>query len=159
MKKLLILIPILVVLLFAIAWATNIGDDMTYEGAVTFSGSQITSWTLDTDNVTLTASNCGEYHAIATDAKTYTLPTTIAGCEYTFINMGADDAVLLTITPNDSVADKIVGTCAAVVFTGTDDGDVTNTKSGANQGDWIRIIGDGNIGWTTIGCDGVWAGA
>ena len=118
--------------------------------------------TLDTGNVTLTLSDCGSIRMIATDAKTYTLPDTTtvgAGCEFTFINTGADDAVLLTVTPDDTTADAINGTCAAVVFTGTDDGDMTNTKSGANKGDWSKIVSDGVTGWFVIGCDGVWAGA
>jgi len=114
---------------------------------------------LDTANVTLVEADCGSIRMTATDAFTYTLPTTIVGCEYTFINTGADDAVLITVTPNDSVADGIYGTIAAVIMTGTDDGDLTNTKSGANKGDWAKIIGDGVDGWYIIGGDGVWAGA
>ncbi len=117
---------------------------------------------LDTGNITLTLADCGSIRMIATDAKTYTLPDTSVvgpGCEYTFINTGADDAVLLTVTPDDAVADGIFGTIAAVSMTGTDDGDLTNTKSGANQGDWAKIVSDGVTGWFIIGGDGVWNGA
>ena len=44
-------------------------------------------------------------------------------------------------------------------MTASDDGDLTNTKSGANKGDWATIVGDGDAGWYIIGGDGVWAGA
>lgn len=147
-----------------VSYADDILDTNVATGVVTLGGELAgkTSHTLDTDNVTLTISDCGSVRMIATDAKTYTLPNTAtvgAGCEYTFINTGADDAVLLTVTPDDTAADGIYGTCAAVVFTGTDDGDMTNTKTGANNGDWSRIVSDGVDGWYVIGCDGVWAGA
>jgi hypothetical protein len=147
-----------------VSYADEILDTNVATGVVTLGGelSYRTSHTLDADNVTLTIDDCGSVRMIATDAKTYTLPDTVdvgPGCEYTFINTGADDAVLLTVTPDDTTADGIYGTCAAVVFTGTDDGDMTNTKSGANKGDWSRIVSDGVNGWFVIGCDGVWAGA
>jgi hypothetical protein len=147
-----------------VTYADDIMDVNVASGVVTIGGelSYRTSHTLDTDDVTLTISDCGSVRMIATDAKTYTLPNTAnvgPGCEFTFINTGADDAVLLTVTPDDTVADGIYGTCAAVVFTGTDDGDMTNTKTGANKGDWSRIVSDGVNGWYVIGCDGVWAGA
>ena len=120
------------------------------------------SHTLYTDNKTLVAADCGSVCMIATDGKTFTLPDTTAvggGCEFTFINTGADDAVLLTVTPDDTTADGIYGTIAAVHMTGTDDGDLTNTKSGANKGDWTTIVSDGVTGWFITGGDGVWAGA
>ena len=147
-----------------VSYADDIMDVNVASGVVTLGGELAyrTSHTLDADNVTLTISDCGSVRMIATDAKTYTLPDTVdvgPGCEYTFINTGADDAVLLTVSPDDTTADGIYGTCAAVVFTGTDDGDMTNTKSGANKGDWSRIVSDGVNGWYVIGCDGVWAGA
>ncbi|MEE9529088.1 MAG: hypothetical protein V3V88_03460 [Dehalococcoidia bacterium] len=131
---------------------TTLGGELSYR----------TSHTLDTATLALTLDDCGSIRMIATDAKTYTLPDTVdvgPGCEFTFVNTGADDAVLLTVSPDDTTADGIYGTCAAVVFTGTDDGDMTNTKSGANNGDWSRIVSDGVDGWYVIGCDGVWAGA
>jgi len=51
---------------------------------------------LDTGSITLVLADCGSIRMIATDAQTYTLPDTSVvgpGCEYTFINTGADGAV------------------------------------------------------------------
>tara|TARA_R110002051_G_scaffold278998_2_gene340428 strand:- start:1484 stop:1870 length:387 start_codon:yes stop_codon:yes gene_type:complete len=106
---------------------------------------------------TLSYGDSGKVFLVGTDALTVTLPATKAGVRYTFINSGADDAVLITVSPNAS--DAIMGTIAAVVATGSDDGDLTNTKSGANKGDWCTIVGDGSAGWYITGGDGVWAGA
>jgi len=110
-----------------------------------------------TDNTTLTVEQSGTLFMIGTDAKTITLPATVKGVEYTFMNIGADDGVLVTVDPDDN--DGIYGTIAAVSMTGTDGGALTNTKSGANKGDWAKIVGDGDAGWYIIGGDGVWAGA
>ena len=105
----------------------------------------------------LSYGDSGKVFLVGTDALTITLPATKAGVRYTFINSGADDAVLITVSPNAS--DKIIGTIAAVSMTASDDGDLTNTKSGANKGDWVTIVGDGSDGWYIVGGDGVWAGA
>ena len=110
-----------------------------------------------TASKTLDYSDSGKVFLVGTDALTITLPATKAGVRYTFINSGDDDAVLITVDPNDS--DKIIGTIAAVSMTASDDGDLTNTKSGANKGDWVTIVGDGDAGWYITGGDGVWAGA
>ncbi len=110
-----------------------------------------------TASKTLTYNDSGKVFLVGTDALTITLPPTKIGVRYTFVNSGADDAVLITVSPNAS--DKIIGTIAAVVMTASDDGDLTNTKSGANKGDWATIVGDGSAGWYIVGGDGVWAGA
>jgi len=110
-----------------------------------------------TESQTLSYNDSGKVFLVGTDALTITLPATQAGVRYTFINSGADDAVLIRVSPNAS--DKIMGTIAAVSMTASDDGDLTNTKSGANKGDWVTIIGDGSDGWYITGGDGVWAGA
>ena len=110
-----------------------------------------------TESKTLNYGDSGKVFLVGTDALVITLPATKAGVRYTFINSGADDAVLITVSPNAS--DKIIGTIAAVSMSASDDGDLTNTKSGANKGDWCTIVGDGADGWYIIGGDGVWAGA
>ena len=110
-----------------------------------------------TASQTLSYNDSGKVLLVGTDALTITLPPTKAGVKYTFVNSGDDDAVLITVSPNAS--DKIMGTIAAVSMTASDDGDLTNTKSGANKGDWATIVGDGSDGWYIIGGDGVWAGA
>jgi len=110
-----------------------------------------------TDDYTLTVEESGSVVLVGTDAKIVTLPATVKGVEYTFINIGADDGVKLSVDPDN--ADGIYGTIAAVSMTGTDGGILSNTKSGANKGDWAKIIGDGSAGWYIVGGDGVWAGA
>ena len=110
-----------------------------------------------TADQTLSYNDSGKVLLVGTDALTITLPATKAGVKYTFVNTGADDAVLVTISPNAD--DKIMGTIAAVSAAANDGGALTNTKSGANKGDWCTIVGDGNEGWYIIGGDGVWAGA
>ena len=110
-----------------------------------------------TESKTLNYGDSGKVFLVGTDALVITLPATKAGVRYTFVNSGADDAVLITVSPNAS--DKIMGTIAAVSMSASDDGDLTNTKSGANKGDWCTIVGDGSDGWYIIGGDGVWAGA
>ena len=110
-----------------------------------------------TADKTLSSGDSGKIFLVGTDALTITLPATKAGVRFTFVNTGADDAVLITVSPNAN--DKIMGTIAAVSMSASDDGDLTNTKSGANKGDWCTIVGDGSDGWYIIGGDGVWAGA
>ena len=110
-----------------------------------------------TASTTLSYGDSGKVFLVGTDALVITLPATKAGTRYTFVNSGDDDAVLITVSPNAS--DKIIGTIAAVSMTASDDGDLTNTKSGANKGDWVTIVGDGSDGWYIVGGDGVWAGA
>ena len=110
-----------------------------------------------TASQTLSYNDSGKVFLVGTDALTITLPATKAGVRYTFVNSGADDAVLVTVDPNAS--DKIMGTIAAVRMSAGDGGALTNTKSGANKGDWATIVGDGSDGWYIIGGDGVWAGA
>jgi hypothetical protein len=110
-----------------------------------------------TESQTLSYNDSGKVFLVGTDALVITLPATKAGVRFTFVNSGADDAVLITVSPNAN--DAIMGTIAAVSMSASDDGDLTNTKSGANKGDWATIVGDGDSGWYIIGGDGVWAGA
>ena len=112
-----------------------------------------------TDNKTLTLADSGKVFLIATDAKVVTLPPTVAGLEYTFVNSGADGANIMTISP--AAADAIHGTftlaAAVVELNGTDDKDMINTKATANTGDFAHIVGDGNVGWYLIAGAGIWA--
>jgi hypothetical protein len=124
-------------------------------GTVALTSGGVSSYTLDTDNVTLTAADCGEVHAIATDAKVYTLPSTVAGCVFTFINAGAAGAVLLSIDP--AAADKVGGSCDAIDIAGADGEKFNNTKATSIKGDSATLIGDGVDGWYITACNGVWA--
>ena len=106
---------------------------------------------IKTLDYTVLASESGTIFKIATDAKTFTLPATEAGLRYTFINSGADGAVLLAISP--AAADAIHGRA----LTSVDDKDLLNTKATAKEGDAVTIIGDGVDGWFIVAVEGIWA--
>ncbi len=123
-----------------------------------------------TDDRVITAADHGTIFMIGTDAKTFTLPATIAGIELTFINIGAAGNNILTISP--VIADGVFGNLAASHGANADattaDGlvsqasgaankDWVNTKTTANQGDRCTLIGDGVDGWFITAGVGVWA--
>ena len=114
-----------------------------------------------TANKTLSTSESGQVFLVGTDAKTITLPATVAGVTYTFINSGADGAVLITVSPNsaDAIYGTIANAAADSVMAGSDDGDLTNTKATANKGDRCTIVGDGSAGWYVADGVGIWVGA
>ena len=110
------------------------------------------------DDKSLGGSDSGKVFLVDTDAKTITLPATAKGLEYTIINIGADAAVAVNISPNAS--DAIHGTtCAStnVVLGGVDNKDLINTKGTAITGDSCKLVGDGSAGWYMVSCTGIWA--
>ena len=102
-------------------------------------------------NYTMVAADSGRVTYIDTDAFTITLPATVVGYTYTLVNAGLDGAILVTISPN--VNDKIVG----AGLTGSNDGDLTNTKLTAKRGDYVTLIADGVNGWFIQELRGTWA--
>lgn len=114
---------------------------------------------LVTDDKTLDANDSGKVFFIATDAKTFTLPATAVGLEYTFVNTGSDGNNIITISPN--AADGIFGTITlagtVVQMAGTADTDIINTKASALKGDMVKLIGDGVDGWAIVSISGIWA--
>ena len=123
-----------------------------------------------TDNRTLTAADHGTTFLLGTDSKVITLPATVAGLEFTFINIGAAGNNILTIAPNS--ADAIAGSIGAShganadattadglasIASGAADKDWVNTKTSANPGDRCTLIGDGTDGWWITAGFGVWA--
>jgi hypothetical protein len=122
------------------------------------------TYTLDTDNVVLTAADCGQVHAIATDAKTYTLPSTvgIAGCVFTIVNQGASGANIVEVIPG--AGDKIWGETriangTRLAIAGADAEHFLNTKATALRGDWVVLMADGVDGYGIVGSAGIWAEA
>ena len=103
-----------------------------------------------TDSYTVLVTDSGAVFAIATDAKVFTLPSTAKGLTYSFVNTGADAAVLLSISP--AAVDKIMGGQA-----GVDNKDLLNTKATAKKGDRATIVGDGGDGWYVTLLVGTWA--
>jgi len=117
------------------------------------------SATTGSGTVTLTESDCGNIITMGTGTTTYALPATVANCEYTFINGVGGSAAPMTVDP--VAADNIYGGCtlaSSVVTIDDTAGDgVINTGATAVKGDYIRIRGDGNVGWYITGCQGIWA--
>lgn len=134
--------------------------------AASWYGSNVETITADK---TLTYNDSGTVFLVGTDGLTITLPATKAGVTYTFINSGAAGNNIITISPNSADAIKgnlnsSVGANAdattadglVAISGGADDKDWINTKSTANVGDRVTIIGDGSDGWWIVDGCGIW---
>ena len=114
-----------------------------------------------TASKTLSNADHGKVFLIGTDALVITLPATSQAVSFTFINSGADENNIITISPNAS--DKIIGSIANAaadsVCSASDDGDLVNTKATSNRGDRVTLVGDGVDGWYITEGVGIWVGA
>jgi hypothetical protein len=115
-----------------------------------------------TTSTSLDAGDSNKTFLIGTDALVITLPATVAGLRYTFINSGADGNNIMTISP--AAADGIAGTitlaASVVQLDGTVNKDAVNTKATALLGDSITLIGSGVTGtgaWFVEGSAGIFA--
>ena len=110
------------------------------------------STTKAVDYTVIITTDSGTVFDIATDAKTFTLPAIAVGNTFTFVNNGADGAVLVTISPNASDGITYAGSS-------TDDKDLLNTKATANRGDFATIWGmNGDVtAWQVPAARGIWA--
>lgn len=102
-------------------------------------------------NYSMLEADSGYRTYVDTDAVVITLPGTIAGATYEFVNAGADGAVGFSLSPN--AADRIFG----AGLTSADDKDLINTKATAKKGDMVRLVGDGLNGWGVQAMTGTWA--
>ncbi len=133
-------------------------------------GTQVPAYSKgDVDNVeiivankTLRVEDSGKTFMLATDALVITLPSTIAGLEYTFMNSGADGNNIITVSP--AAADGVSGTvtlaATVVSLSGVVDKDLINTKASSISGDTATIVGTGIAGteaWLLKGSTGIWA--
>jgi hypothetical protein len=123
---------------------------------------QLGSMIILTDNTTLTIADAGQTIGIATDAKTITLPTIDEGnlgMEFTFINMGADGAVKLNISPasTDAIIGSVANAAADSVSGGVVNKDFANTKATANKGDYVTLKAMALTSWYVVGGVGIWA--
>lgn len=109
------------------------------------------TWETKSANYTIDAQDVGKVIEVDTDAFTFTLPATSVGIDVIFVNVGADAAVAVNLSPNAN--DKIMGADVA----GTDNKDQINTKTTAIHGDWMHIVSEGTNGWYIIGSRGTWA--
>ncbi len=115
-----------------------------------------------TANRTLRIEDSGKIFLVATDALVITLPSTIKGLDYTFINTGANGNNIITISPQaaDGIAGTITLASTVVVRPGTVNTDLVNTKATTKVGDSVRIIGTGTAGVTAyaiVSSTGIWA--
>lgn len=115
-----------------------------------------------TANKTVNLGDSGKIFGIATDALTMTLPLITLknlGVQFTFLNTGADDANIITISPNalDSINGTIANAAADAVAGGVVNKNFINTKSGANKGDYVTLVAIALTEWYIIDGVGVWA--
>lgn len=125
---------------------------------------------LVTDDRTVIAADHGTTFLIGTDGKKFDLPATVLGLRYSFINIGSAGNNIITLNP--VTADAIMGSVSnsegasadattanglVVVSGGAADKDFVNTKTTANPGDRLTLIGDGNDGWWIKDGVGLWA--
>lgn len=117
---------------------------------------------LVTADITLSAADAGKTFLVATDALTITLPATIAGCEYTFINHGAAGNNIITVAPQavDGIAGTITLASSVVTRVGTVNTALVNTKATSTKGNTVKIKGTGVTGtgaWYIQESTGIWA--
>ncbi len=118
--------------------------------------------TVLTANYTLRVEDSGKTFMVATDTLVITLPSTIKGLEYTFMNSGADANNIITVSP--AAADGVSGTvtlaATVVSLSGVIDKDLINTKASSISGDTSTIVGTGTAGteaWLLKSSTGIWA--
>ena len=114
------------------------------------------------DDLTITEDDSGKTYNIATDAKTFTLPlisATNLGMKFRFRNTGADGAVALTLSPNalDGINGTIANATADSVGSGVVNKNLVNTKTTANNMDWVEIEAVAATKWAITGGIGIWA--
>ncbi|WP_347217802.1 hypothetical protein [Chryseobacterium sp.] len=110
------------------------------------------------DSLTLTVHDSGKTVFVGVDAKTVTLPPTMKGLKFTFVNTGDDGNNIVKVSPD--AVDGISGTVGSVTLDGAINKAAQNTKATAKTGDNITIIGTGVKGpkaWIVISGTGVWA--
>jgi len=115
-----------------------------------------------TASTTLTAEDSGKIFLIGTDALVITLPATVSGLQYEFINIGANGNNIITISPvaADGIAGTITLASSIVTRAGTVDTDLVNTKNSATLGNSVKIVGTGVTGvkaWFIVRSTGIWA--
>jgi len=148
-------------------------EDLIVTGQFKSNGGGLLSFTTLTDDYTIANTDMGKIFGIATDAKTITLPAVSSsnkGGIIRIMNTGADGNNIVTISPNSD--DAIYGSLPASAggnadattadslvskSGGVDDKDFVNTKTTANQGDFVDLMSDGSAGWWIVNGVGIWA--
>lgn len=115
-----------------------------------------------TANTTLTSADTGKTFLIATDGLTITLPPTIQGAKFKFVNHGAAGNNIITIAPvsTDGIAGTITLASSIVTRVGTVNTALVNTKATSTKGNSVVIEGTGVTGtgaWYIESSTGIWA--
>ncbi len=100
---------------------------------------------------TVTAAESGSTYVTTVADVVFTLPATVAGLEYTFINNSVSGGTGLSLDP--VAADKIMGKGLAKA----DDANYVNSGASDAVGDTTTIVGDGVDGWWVTTERGTWA--
>ena len=113
------------------------------------------------DDYTVTVADHNKLITMGTDAKTITLPPTVAGLLVRVGNVGADGNNIITISPDaaDGIAGTVTLAATVVQMDGTVDKDFILTKATALLGDSAVLIGTGVTGtsaWIILTSTGIW---
>lgn len=98
---------------------------------------------------TVKASESGTVFLSTAADVVFTLPSTAAGLEYTFVTRTVSASTGTSISP--AAADAIHHT------TSVDDKDLINSGATDVEGDSVTLVGDGGEGWFVDGIFGTWA--
>lgn len=134
----------------------------TSTGALQYYGGTNSVVETITADRTLLASDSGKTFLVGTDGLVITLPATIAGAEFTFVNIGAAGNNIITLSPvaADGIAGTITLAASVVTRVGTVDTDLVNTKATSTKGNSVKIVGTGATGtgaWYILSSTGIWA--
>lgn len=145
--------------------ASTFASTVAVEGLLAINGGYNVDITAITTSTALTAADCGNTVTVSAglDGGAITLPeaSTVIGCTYNIVYIGADGGALLDITPLDSDADGIEGSCtlaASVVnFSGTADADIGLTKATILTGDTVSLTALTSAMWSAHDIQGICA--
>lgn len=134
-------------------------------GVTTFTGGLTASVNEVTGADALLPEDCGRVTTVTAgiDTATLTLPeaSTVIGCTYHIMYIGADGGALLDISPLDSDADGIEGGCtlaaSVVTMSGTADADVGLTKATILTGDSLKLTAVSAAMWVLHSVQGICA--
>ena len=115
-----------------------------------------------TTSQTLTDADAGKQYNCATDALTHTLPAITAanlGMAFTFRNTAADGAAILRVSPasTDGINGTVANAANDSVASGVVNKDIVNTKTTANNGDYITLRAVSLTKWYITDGVGIWA--
>lgn len=149
-----------------VAGASTLTGAVSAAGLITTTGG-LTSGSLNaiTGADALTSADCGKITTVTAgiDGASITLPeaSTVIGCTFELVYIGADGGALLDITPLDTDADGIEGSCvlaaSVVTFSGTADADIGLTKATILTGDGLKLTAVSSAMWWAHDITGICA--